>query len=277
MTNTTTTPASTQSAFDRAIADYGHARAALDALPVETTSSEVEQIAMDAVYTAERRLLRQSPQNVSDVRAMAEIVWADPDSIPCEDSIAAVLNGLRKLDGKPSRTFSATAWLVQFERLGGGWTDVEGEVSLLTPVPTNDGLKSLLWQLDTTGGREQVKAAIRSKSDAVSAVVAPTDWDTLCRNYERAKSAVDAHHAIGNPHPFGSAECNLQEATMETLATAQGDAFTALMLFPAPNAAALAYKLATQLTFLGGDQWHESSAIAKQLAADAASLLPKVA
>ena len=43
-----------QSAFDRALAEYLRAREALDAMPVDTTSSEDEQLAMDAMAAAER-------------------------------------------------------------------------------------------------------------------------------------------------------------------------------------------------------------------------------
>ena len=276
MEQTTTATTRPQSRFDEALTEYLRERDRLEAMPVETTSREDEGRAMEAMAAAERRLFNKTPQTVGDVRVLAEIAWRDPDSIPDVSMIGAVINGLRQLDGNtPSRTFEPESWLRNYERLGGGWTNVEGEVSLLAPVPTHDGLQAMLWELDTRGGREQIKAAIRAKDSAAS--VAPIRWGCLCRGYEKAKSAVDAHMAIGNPHPFGSHECDEQEATMEALATAQGDAYNALMLFPASDAAALAYKLSTQLAFLGGDHWNENAEIAKQLAADAANLLPKVA
>lgn len=278
MEKTTTTTARPQSHFDEALTEYLRERDRLEAMPVETTSREDEGRAMEAMAAAERRLFNKTPQTVSDVRALAEIAWRDPDSIPDASMIGAVINGLRQLDGNtPSRTFQPDNWLRHYERLGGGWTNVEGVVSLLAPVPMPDGLQAMLWELDTRGGREQVKAAIRSLPNGALTVPASVRWQSLCRDYEQAKAAVDAHMAIGNPHPFGSHECDEQEATMEALATAQGDAYNALMLFPALDAAAVAYKLSTQFAFLGGDHWNENAEIAKQLAADAATILPKVA
>lgn len=275
MEPTTTTTTAKQSAFDSALDDYNRARQALDAIPIATTTSDAETVAMDALDAAERRLLNQKPQNLSDVRAMAEIVWADPDGIPCEDRIAAVLNGLRKLDGQPSRTFSATAWLEQFEILGGGWTNIDGEVSLLAPVPVHDGLKAMLWQLDTTGSREQVKAAIRHKDSAAS--VAPIRWEAVRRAYDEAAKAMKAHEAIENPHRYDSTECKAHEAKTDRLATAEGEAFDAMMLHPAPDASALSFKLTAHSAFTKGMHWPTADKIAKQLAADAANLLPKVA
>ena len=50
-----------------------------------------------------------------------------------------------------------------------------------------------------------------------------------------------------------------------------------MMLHPAPDAAALAFKLAVQSSFLKGEHWHTADKIAARLAADAGTLLPKVA
>lgn len=197
----TTTTAPTQSRFDAALAEYLRERDRLEAMPVETTSREDEGRAMEAMAAAEDRLFRHAPQTVSDVRALAEITWRDPDSIPDASMIGAVINGLRQLDGNaPSRTFAPESWLRNYERLGGGWTNVEGEVSLLAPVPSHDGLQAMLWELDTRGGREQVKVAIRSLPDGALTIPAAVCWQSLCRAYDEAAEAVKAHEKVETFH-----------------------------------------------------------------------------
>ena len=279
MTQTNTTaPTITQSRFDEALTEYLRERDRLEAMPVETTSREDEGRAMEAMAAAERRLFNKTPQTVSDVRALAEIAWRDPDSLPDVSMIGAVINGLRQIDGNaPSRTFEPDSWLRNYERLGGGWTNVEGEVSLLAPVPTPEGLQAMLWELDTRGGREQVKAAIRSLPDGAITVPASVRWQSLCRAYDEAAEAMKAHEAIKNPHRYDSPECEAHEAETERLAIAEGEAFDAMMLHPAPDTAALAFKLAAQSSFTKGQHWPTADKIAARLAADAATILPKVA
>ena len=57
----------------------------------------------------------------------------------------------------------------------------------------------------------------------------------------------------------------------------EGEAFDAMMLHPAPDTAALAFKLAAQSSFTKGQHWPTADKIAARLAADAATILPKVA
>lgn len=268
----TTTPTREQSGFDRALADFLAARAALDALPVATTSCEDEQIAMDAMCAAEQRLFRQTPQSLADVRALAEILWTDPDSIPGQDMIGAVLIGLRQIDGQPSRVFNPAKWVADYRSFGGGWVVSEDRVTLMQPVPASDTLTSLMWELHTRGGEEEVKAIIAAGEAVQAPGIAVNEWEALCRRYEDAKAAVDAHKEPEGT-VCGSPENIAHEAETERLANAQADAFDAVMLTPAPHAPALAYKLAINSSFGAGELWHRGAEIAEQLAADAARLL----
>ncbi|MBY8335892.1 hypothetical protein KYN89_02405 [Alteriqipengyuania sp. NZ-12B] len=128
-----------------------------------------DQQAEDARYSvmieAERKLFATKPRTVTDVRALAEIAFRDPDSIPGADLIGSVLNGLRDLDDNaPSPTFDPEQWLVLYERCGGGWVRPAGrELTLCAPVPASDGIQASLWELETRGGREQVLRLIEER------------------------------------------------------------------------------------------------------------------
>lgn len=272
MTHDTTTTTRPQTAFDRALADFLSARDALDALPVDTTSGEVEMRAADAMGAAERRLFNTTPQTIADVRALAEICWCDSDSLPTADMIGKVLSGLRQIDGQPSRVFNPAKWVADYRRFGGGWVVTDDRVTLMQPVPCDDTLTNLMWELHTRGGEQQVKAIIAAGEAVQAPGIAVNEWEALCRRYEEAKTAIDAHREPEGT-VFGSPEQQAHEAETERLADAQSDAFDAVMLTPAPHAPALAYKLAINSSFGGGEAWHKGAEIAEQLAADAARLL----
>lgn len=283
MTETnTTTPAPTQSRFDAALADYLRERDRLDGLPVETTSSEDEDRAMEVAIAAERRLFKQPVQNVGDVRSLAEIAWRDPDSIPDVSMIGAVINGLRQLDGNaPSRTFRAENWLTHYERLGGGWTSVEGEVSLLAPVPVSEGLKAMLWELDTRGGREQVKAIIRdTKPFAAPAMDNPArlQWDHMRRRFEVEAARMEQNEATPYRGTIDDPECEKAEDLTAQIVEAYDSVAEELLRFPAPDAEALAFKLELMASnHFGAFNNRHAPEFAQALAADAARLLKEAA
>jgi len=102
-------------------------------------------------------------------------------------------------------------------------------------------------------------------------VPAQAEWQRLRRNYGTAKAALDGH-TEPKGYACGWPENDAHEAETDRLANAQADAFDALMLHPAPDHAALAYKLAVHSSFLQGDNWHKGAEIAEQLADDAARL-----
>ncbi len=265
-----------QSGFDRALGDYLRARDSLNAMPVETTSAEDETIAMDAMDAAQARVFKAEPESLADVRALAELTWQEPASQPSEELIEAVLAGIRKFAPGESRTFNAKTWLHYFTVHGGSWVNVDGEVKLLSPVPSGETLNGLLWELRTRGGEAQVKAVIMESGCAVSAepstVSGGSEWERLRADYEAAAVSMQ-NHIQPRGHAFGSAENDAYEAETERLANIQADAFDQMMLHPAPDPSALAYKLTTQSAFLQGDNWHKGAEIAAQLAADGKRLL----
>lgn len=272
MTHDTTTTTRQQTAFDRALANFLGARDALDALPVETTDGEVELRAMDAMGAAERRLFETTPETIGDVRALAEICWSDTDGIPTTYLIGKVLSGLRQIDGQQSRVFNPAKWVADYRRFGGGWVVTEDRVTLMQPVPSDDTLTNLMWELHTRGGEEQVKAIIAAGEAVQAPGIAVNEWKALCRRYEDAKAAINAHKEPEGT-VCGSPDNIAHEAETERMANAQADAFDAVMLTPAPHAPALAYKLAINSSFGAGELWHKGAEIAEQLAADAARLL----
>ena len=267
MENHTTTTTTEQSAFTRALDEWLSNRRALDALPV--TDTEVETRFMDALSAAERRLFKATPKTIADVRALAEIAWQDADSLPPRELVASILMNLRRLDNDaPSRTFNPEAWLSWFERSGGGWVEREGEIILLVPS-TGNNVADAMWQLETLGGLEQVRELIRQRHVPQTAPV--QTWGTLKSAYETASARLDEHCAIRSPEVGDDAIDNYETKT-GVLADARADALTDLILFPAPNCKALAFKLRAYDAVIGGDSWTRGSELVAQLAADAAWL-----
>ena len=126
-----------------------------------------------------------------------------------------------------------------------------------------------MWELEFHGGREQVNEAIRQRT-APPAPPTPT-WDGLKAAYEAATAHMRAHEAIPSP-AFGDDALDAHERETEQLADARADAFAKLTLFPAPDTAALAFKLKAYRDVIGGDSWTRSAELIAQLAADAARL-----
>lgn len=266
-----------QSAFDRALAEYLRAREALDATPVDTTSSEDELLAMDAIAAAERRLFQQTPKDLADVRALAEIAFTDPDSIPGMDLIGAVLNGIRQFDHEPSRIFNPGRWIEQFKRSGGGWVVTDDQVALLSPVPQTDAIESLLWELRTRGGEEQVKLIIRETEPVASPTRISTtraQWEHIQRRYEVETARMAENE--GNPYQgtVDDPECEKAEALTAQIVEAYDAVAEELLRFPAPDAGALRFKLALMACdHFGAFNSRHSREFAQVIAADAARLL----
>lgn len=82
-------------------------------------------------------------------------------------------------------------------------------------------------------------------------------------------AAADMKAQGRNPGAFGTPDCEAFEAETLKLSTAQAEAFDAMMLEPAPNAAALAFKLRAFNAMQAFDGWDNGGTIAKQLSADA--------
>lgn len=259
------------SAFDAALADYMKTRAVLNELPAHIGGDEERRL-MDAQGVAEDRLFRQPPKSIADIRALAEIAWQDPASLPTSDMIATVLKGLRSLDGNaPSRTFDAKWWLYSFERFGGGYVVRGDEVLIVTPIPQSEALIGLLWELETRGGREQVKAAIRERE---AAKANPKGWRELRERVEAEDARLRANDQTSQVAAFGTPECEAAEARTAQIVESYDAAVDAIMRFPAPNPEALRYKLAilaTERFTIGHDD--NAADFARQVKADADALL----
>lgn len=277
MTSITPRAAAAQTAFGEALADFLSARDALDALPVETTSSEDELRAMDAMGAAERRLFDKTPQTVADIRALAEIAWSDIDAPPTADMIGKVLSGLRVIDGQPSRVFNAAKWVADFRRFGGGWVVTDTGVQLLQPVPAGDQLDNLMWELRTRGGEDAVKAIIQAGEPiATPASEAPDRlrWENIKRRFEVEVARMKANEATPYRGTIDDPECAKAEALTGQIVDAYDASADELLRFPAPHAEALRFKLA----LLAEDrftmcQHNDAGEFAKIVAADADRLL----
>ena len=136
-----------------------------------------------------------------------------------------------------------------------------------------DGIATLIAfaQFNTDAAREK-RAPAPAQTDDESDTL--DQWAQAVTRYLEAKQAAERHSAdVTSRSPaFGTPENVADEETTERLADEQANAFDALMLTPAPNRKALAFKTSALSTFLGGDEWHNSAQIIEQIAADAARL-----
>lgn len=92
------------------------------------------------------------------------------------------------------------------------------------------------------------------------------EWGARLSAYQTAKARLDEHCATSTPaDPDG---CKAYENKTDELAEAHAEAFDALLLTPAPNSAALAYKLELWVHVVGSDCWTNGADLMKQIAAD---------
>lgn len=226
--------------FDKALELYNRRTASLDALP-SNVSQDMETEACDLRTAAERQLFRQKVHSVADVRALAEVIFLDPDALPMPEHTTALLNALRSLDKRnPSRTFNPSAWLRALERHGGGWVMQDDEVSFLYPGNKPEVIDSLMWELETRDGCEAVKEEIR-KREASSVEAKPT-WQTLLSAYQTADARLKEHSAEVDTSKCGSPENVAHEAKTDRLADEHTEALEALLRYPSPDKAAFAFK-----------------------------------
>ncbi|PIW55241.1 MAG: hypothetical protein COW16_07140 [Sphingomonadales bacterium CG12_big_fil_rev_8_21_14_0_65_65_10] len=109
----------------------------------------------------------------------------------------------------------------------------------------------------------QQDVAREDRADKASAA----KWREKRDAYLTAATAVAAQGR--NLAAFGTPDCEAHEAETLKLSTAQAEAFDAMMLEPAPNAAALAFKLRAFNEMQAFDGWDNGGTIAAQLSADA--------
>lgn len=256
-------PRTTRSDFADAVADYRQRRSDLG-----TTTDE--NAAMDLLTAAERRVLSFVASNVSELRAMAEIIWDDEDSLPPSDMVAKFFASLRNLDkANASPTFDATRWLADYEARGGGWIEREGETLFISA--DTDGLRNAMWELETRDGADQVKQLIAKRNTRSE----PSTWEAALKTFREAKAALDAHqfgkHDAAT-RQFGTSEHQAYERQLNALSDAHHDAALAVFSTPAPDLVAYRIKVALQVEEQAY-QWEANAKIAEALAKDAATLI----
>lgn len=130
-----------------------------------------------------------------------------------------------------------------------------------------DGIGTLVafaqFNLDVTRENGPTRAAERRQN---------TKWVELLGAYNATKVAMKEHSSTPGERKFGTEENEAYEARTAELADAQSAAFEALMLEPAPDSEALAYKTAEYAEFIGGECWHRARDVLEQIAADAKRL-----
>jgi len=243
--------------FALAIDDYRNRRAAV-------ATANDEQAAIDLLVAAERRALSFQASSIGELRAIAEIIWSDEDSLPSSEMVTAFFASLCNLDKNPSPTFDPVRWLTNYEASGGGWIERDDEIHFL-PADT-DASRLAMWELKTRNGAEQVKAIIRNRT-------APdTSWGQLVSHYETAKARLDEYQSVKRNLEMGTPENDAHEAKIDELADAHFDAALALLSSPAPDAKAYAYKMQAYYD-AEAFQWTRNHEVTEGLVSDAKRLM----
>ncbi|MEP2736728.1 MAG: hypothetical protein ABJP34_10570 [Erythrobacter sp.] len=255
----------TKTAFQVALDTWIARRDALNLCNDDARSDELG----DLLFAAERALLKQPVNNISDLRSLSEVIWQDPHSYPSDALIAVFFKALRGLDNNAeSATFNAANWLSHFERFGGGWVETDGAVKLVHPVEQSDAMDDLIWELETRDGLKAVKAAILAKAKQLEEPVC--DWAKLLSAFQTADLALAAH-GDETPHPAGSPENEAREAKTDALVDASTDALVTLMRFPSPDGTAYRTKAKLYADHHCHD-WNEAHEFAQILASEAERL-----
>ena len=253
--------------FDYALDEWMRQRDKLDNLP-SGTSNEEEQVQLDLLTAAEGLLLTAPVSTVSQLRALAEVMWPEADSTPTSEMVASFFTALRKLDGdKRSPTLTAEDALANFKERGGGWIEREGEVVFLHNSP--DALELFHWRLETRGELERAKAIVR---ESVNRRDTQDTWGQLVSDYQTAQAKVKEQQTHYREEWSASSPeyCEYQER-FDDLVDALFEATMALIRRPAPDAAAFVRKTEVvneQEAF----QYTQNQEIAEALAQDAKRL-----
>ena len=263
-------PTTTPSAFDAALSTYVARRDTLNGLPHDADQASEDSLA-DLLTAAERRLIDTPTTKISDIRAIAEMIWCSPDAVPDAYQLRRLFEELRRLDDDgPCRTFNAAHWLAWFERNGGGWIDRDGEIILVAPANgAADLVEDALWYLETRDGIAQVKEHIRNKPKATTET--PPTWEDLLRDYRAAKEKLDQHCALPSPTLIES-EIEAYEAKTDGLTDTHSELMEAIMLYPSPNAAAVAFKMRLFAKEQLSD-WHRNHEFSRIIADEAERLI----
>ncbi|MFY7819756.1 hypothetical protein [Novosphingobium sp. B1] len=154
------------SCFERAMQRYLYA---FNRLHTEADDSdEMSGLLTDALCQAEDAVMFEPASNIAELRAKADIIWCDVDSLPKDRHVLAFFDDLIRLTGNAvSPVFDAGRWLARFERCGGGWVVQDGKAWLMWPE--NDRIEDCLAELKMRGGKPAVIELIHASHAAKGA------------------------------------------------------------------------------------------------------------
>lgn len=258
------TAAKEPSRFQKALAVWIARRNELNDAPLDIGQQREDELT-DLLYAAEEKVLSESPTTLSELRALAEMIFQDRGSMPSPHLLSALFAGIRKLDGNgPSPTLNAKDWLRYFERENGGWVERDGEIVLIHPAKPSDLMSDLLWVLETRNGFSAVKAEIVARSETP----AQDGWPTLFARYMAAEARLNVHEAMIDCSVCGSPENIAHEELTAKLADDHTEALEALFTYPSPDIDAFRTKIRlyhTQQLF----DWTDAGIFARVLAEEA--------
>lgn len=149
----------TDTPFESALQRYLFALERVYSEPDE--SNEASHYVTDALCTAENAVMAVPAADMNQLRVKADILWADPDSLPPDRHVMALFADLIRLTGNtPSRVFNPVRWLERFERTGGGWVVQDDRIFLMWP--DLDRVHGLTQELEMRGGKQAVLDLIRA-------------------------------------------------------------------------------------------------------------------
>lgn len=250
--------------FQKALAVWLARRNELNEAPLDIDQRREDELT-DLLFAAEEKVLSESPSSFSELRALTELIFQDPGSMPSPHLLSALFAALRKLDGNgPSPTFNAKDWLRYFERANGGWIERDGEIVLVHPAKPSDLMQELLWVLETRDGLAAVRDEIRSRSGRPS----HSEWPTLLSRYLAAEARMNVHEAVIDSSAFGSPENIAHEELTAKLADEHSAALEALFAYPSPSVEAFRAKVRLYHTQQLYD-WTDAGTFARVLAEEA--------
>lgn len=156
----------TDTNFDKAIARYLFAFDRLHNEPDD--SDEMSGLLTDALCRAEDAVMFEPANNIAELRAKADIIWCDIDSLPKDRHVLAFFDDLIRLTGNAvSPVFDPERWLKRFERCGGGYVVQDGKAWLMWPE--SDRIEDCLAELKMRGGKPAVIDLIHARHAAKEA------------------------------------------------------------------------------------------------------------
>jgi hypothetical protein len=149
--------------FDNALRRYLFALDRLRSDPEK--SDDVTNHLSDAYWQAEMAAMQEPAANLDELRAKADILWCDLDSIPLKACVQHFFADLIRLTGGGvSRAFDPASWLQHFERIGGGWVVRDDKVLLIWPEG-EERFDNPVAELKMRAGRSAVDALILARHE----------------------------------------------------------------------------------------------------------------